>query len=194
MDFNDLALRLERVYTAIGERADGEVQKYIKIVIIGDIDDPKHTIEISFNNGQSDSKTTDIIFTIIEHLAKLKDHLKNKLGIQKQFVEDKINESFFLRLIIDLSNSEKHGYPLTNPERTGKSPRLQNIRTSLMIPPQEEIGINIHTGEVVKLGNCRIVAQAEVVEKDGELICMWYELVDGAIKEWEGFIKEHHIM
>ncbi len=192
MDFNDLALRLERVYDAIGDKADGEIQKYIKLSIVGNVDDPNHTVRLSFDNGQSESTTTNIVFVIIEHLAKLKDHLKTKLGSRKSSVEDKINESFELQLIMDLSNAEKHGYPLDT-ERSHRSPRLQNIRTGLTIPPQEGIGINLRTGEVIEPGNCRIEIQAEVVDKAGEFICRWPRLVDKAINDWERFIHEHNL-
>lgn len=192
MDFNNLALRLERVYAAIGDKADGEIQKYVKFTIVGDVDDPKHTVVFSFDNGQSESKTTNIVFVIIEHLAKLKDHLKTKLGSRKNLVEDKINDSFELQLIMDLSNAEKHGYPL-NTERSNRSPRLQSISTALVIPPQEEIAINLRTGEVVEPGKCRIEVQAEVVDKAGEFICRWPRLVDKATKEWEHFIHEHNL-
>lgn len=192
MDFNDLALRLERVYAAIGNKADGEIQKYIKLSIVGDVDDPNHTVVVSFDNGQSESETTNIVFVIIEHLAKLKDHLKTKLGSRRKLVEDKINESFELQLIMDLSNAEKHGYPLDT-ERSHRSPRLQNIRTALTIPPQEEIGINLRTGEVIEPGNCRIEVQAEVVDRGGKFICRWPQLVDKATKEWEHFIHEHSL-
>jgi len=190
MDFNDLALRLERVYAAIGDKADGEIQKYVKITTVGG--DPK-CLNVSFDNGQSESETTNIVLAINEHLAKLKDHLKTKLGSQRQLVEDTINDSFELQLIMDLSNAEKHGYPLDRRERSNRSPRLVNIRTSVMIPPQEEIGINLRTGEVVKQGNCRIEVQAEVVNNAGELICRWPGLVDKALKEWEHFIHEHNL-
>ena len=46
--------------------------------IITDNDKDKK-YEITFDNGKSNAEKANIIFPIVEHLAKLKDHLKNKL-------------------------------------------------------------------------------------------------------------------
>jgi len=192
MDLNNLTLRLERIYTAIGDTTDAEIQKYIKVTIVGDANSPNPTIKITFNNNQSESKTTNIVLVIIEHLAKLKDHLKNKMGNQKQLVEKKVNESLELQLIMDLSNAEKHGYPVKT-ERSKKSPRIQNITTSLVIPPQEKIGINPRTGEIVEPGSCFIRVEAEIVDKSGTLICRWPQMINKALGEWENFIQEHRL-
>lgn len=40
MDLNDLTLRLERLYTAIGDKNDADIQKYIKVTIVGDVNSP----------------------------------------------------------------------------------------------------------------------------------------------------------
>ena len=193
LDFNDLAVRLERLYTAIGHKADGEIQKYFKISIIGDLNDPTHKLVISFTRDQNKSETTNIAFVIIEHLAKLKDHLKNEMGDRKQLVEDHINQSLELQLIMDLSNAEKHGYPLSRPERSQRSPRLQDIGADLTIPPQGELLIDIGTEIVVEPGNCQIRVQADVLDKSGALICQWSAMIDKALAEWEAFIREHDL-
>lgn len=194
MDFNDLQLRLERIYTAIGDLTDWEIQKYVKITIVGDVDDPNKTAVISFDNGKSESELTNIVVVTIEHFAKLKDHLKKKLGSRDQLVEDNINKSFELQLIMDLYNAEKHGYPLQRPDRSHKSPRIQNIKTVLTIPPQEVIGINTRTREVVVQGNCHIKVLAEIVDKNGVFICSLSQLVDTAMREWEHFIRDHNLV
>jgi hypothetical protein len=193
MDFNDLALRLERVYVAIGKRADGEIQKYLNVTSVGKADDPNPTFEVSFDNGQSDAETTEIVVAIIEHLAKLKDHLKSKLGRRKKLVEDRINGSFELQLIMDLNTSEKHTYPPTITNRSNKKPRLENISTGLLMPPQAQIAINLTKGKIVDTGNCRIEVESDVVDESGNFICKWSKMVDKAIREWELFIQEYNL-
>lgn len=78
---------------------------------------------------------------MIAHVGKLKDHPKNtrkERGDNPRTVEDHINESSFLPLIIDLWNSEKHGAPL-NSDRSGKSPKLAKSGGGLAGPPQKGI-------------------------------------------------------
>ena len=192
MDFNDLSSRLERVYAAIGSKVDGDVQRYVKVTVDGQIAGTQYDAVLTFDGGQSNAQIENVVSTTTEHLAKLKDHLKNRLGEKKNLVEEKINDSLELQLVMDLSNAEKHGYPLDT-ERSNRSPRMQNIQTSLVVPPQEQVGINLKTGEIVELGNCYIEIQGEVVDNNGEMIYRWPKLVEKALEEWERFINENNL-
>ena len=191
MDFNDLVRRVERLYSALGQKADGEIQKHIKIRGMESAGSSEQNVLITFDNTHDEAGATNIVLAIIEHLAKLKDHLKRKVGESSHSVENMINQSLDLQLIMDLSNSEKHGYPLTRPARSHRSPRVLNIRATLAIPPQEQIGINIKTGEVVHPGKCQVDVRADVVDGSGKYICEWFSLVDRATQDWTNFIREH---
>jgi len=191
MDFNDIKLRLKRVYSSINKSSDDEIEKYVHIRQIS-----PGQFQITFDKGQEESESTDIVFAIIEHLAKLKDHIKNIIeerGGDKKNIENEIDKSLELKLIIDLANAEKHGYPLTKPERSKRSPKIQNIKHSLVIPPQVQVGFNLSTGEILNPNDCGITITAEIIDKNGNLICRLNKLVNDAIKKWEEIIKKYNI-
>jgi len=194
MDFNDLALRLNRLYHAIGRAADWDVRKHVRVTPMDNTPDSLTLYQVTFDATTDETGNTNIIVSIIGHLAKLKDHLKNRMADSAQLVEDYINQSAYLQIIIDLSNSEKHGYPLQRRERSGKSPMLENIQCSLVIPPQERIGIEMNTGRIVDPGKSRIEVTADVVDGSGELIFRFAELIDNALSQWEQFIDTHDLI
>ena len=136
MDFNDLNKSLARVYQSVGARFDDDLEKRINIQ--RSEANGRVEVKMSINdNGEADS--TNKILAIIEHLGKLKDHIKNaisKNGGDANVVEDEINQSPHLQVLMDLYNSEKHGYPLTRLERSGKSPKIVNIKNVLQISTQ----------------------------------------------------------
>jgi len=186
MDFNDLTLRLERTYASIGQATDCDILKYVHVQRVSEGD---NRYLITFDNGKNEAEKANILFPIIEHLAKLKDHLKNMLGTNSGIVEDTINNNQYLQLIMDLSNAEKHGYPLTSSNRSNKKPKLINVINSLVIPPQEQIGINLKTGELVEWNNCYITIDGDVVDEYDVFICHIPQLLSSSTRAWENFIK-----
>lgn len=186
MDFNDLALRLERLYASIGQATDCDILKYVHVQR-----DSKwsNSYVITFDNGKNEAEKANLLFPIIEHLAKLKDHLKNMLGTNSKKVEDEINNNENLQLIMGLSNAEKHGYPLTHSNRSNKKPKLINVKNALVIPPQEQIGINLKTGELVEWNNCYITIDGDVVDEHDVFICHIPQLLSSSTRAWENFIE-----
>lgn len=193
MDFNNLAFRLERMYGAIGQASDGDILKYVHVHTNNTGVEQGKEFVITFDNGKSDAEKANIVFPIIEHLAKLKDHLKIKLGSNASKVESKINSCLFLQLIMDLSNAEKHGYPLTRSNRSDKKPKLKNVQNALVIPPKQRVGFNARTGELTEWNNCYITISGEVVDDKDEFICNITELFASATSSWEEFIAEQDI-
>ncbi len=123
MDVNNIESRLRRVYISIG-----------KIII----QDHAKDVSFSHNLGSNQGSTiTDINFgptdedeqylrieNVLSALGRLKEHLKNRmtaLSLDKKLVEDEIDNNIALQLIADLDNTEKHGYPLRNSDRSKKS-------------------------------------------------------------------------
>jgi len=64
----------------------------------------------------------------------------------------------------------------------------------LVIPPQQQIGINLSTGEVVEWNNCYITVGGDVVDENENLILHIPELLASATKAWEEFMKEKNLM
>ena len=190
MDFNDISFRLKRIYSSINEKFDDDVEKYLNIEEVS-----AGKFEITFDKGQEESATTNAAIAVLEHLAKLKDHLINRLkarGDEGSIIEEEINNSAALQLVIDIANSEKHGHPLKK-ERSKKSPRVTNIRHSLVVPPQKQIGINITKGTLIEADGCSINITAEIIDMNGDLLYRWTTLVKDALKIWETVIEKHNI-
>lgn len=191
MDFNDLALRIEGMYETVNRNIDVDIRKHVKFDEGGVIDGVQYKFKISFTNGRDEVQTTNMVFELNAHIANLKDQLKNKLGDRKKLVEEKVDQSIDLQLVIDLANAFKHVYPLDR-ERSNRSPRLINISNSLVVPPGEGIGFNFTKGELFDVGdNCIIQATADVVDREGEFICHWSSMVKNAVRDWEDFINTH---
>ena len=195
MEVNNITKRLERLYATIGQARDGEIEQYFKME---KVDAPKNSFEclVTFNNGQTDAETTSAAIAIILHIANLKDHLKNiagERGENPNLIEKEIDESLALKIVIDLSNAEKHGYP-TKTNRSGRHPTIQNIHHSIDIPPQGEVGINFTTGELInKSGDVTIIIDADIFSDDGELLFRFPALTREAIKKWEEVIEKFDI-
>ena len=100
----------------------------------------------------------------------------------KKIVESFVRNSFELQLIIDLSNEDKHSFPLQN-RKSKKDPLISNIRNENRVP--SGIGwINI-------LEHGRVDVEADVIDASGNFIISFRELVKKALIKWEDFIIEY---
>ena len=193
MDYNDINLRLKRIYSSIDS-----MSKYGAEALVGinttkeEIDDGKFMLTISFGN---EVDSLNKIHQIISNLANLKDVFINKilaLGKSKSLVENAINDSSTLQLIMDLSNQEKHGYPLTKCRRSGKDPQIKNVRSG-MGPSNKPDNIRHSLNDGSTLLNMMISIKADIVDKDGKHICTLDQLVKEALDEWEELIKKNQL-
>ncbi len=83
--------------------------------------------------GKSDENSyLNNIMIILHNLANIKDNLIKSLEAKgktkqqaKRIVEDEINSSLHLQVLIDMVNQEKHGYPLTLHIRSHKNPLIK---------------------------------------------------------------------
>jgi hypothetical protein len=199
MDYNDIKTRLERVYSSIKSRFDNDVIKHQKVE--RNITETVASFKISFDKGLNASDAENKIFTIIHNLANLKDNLKKSLydsGGNEQDIENEINSSLHLQLILDLSNQDKHGYPLTKTKRSLKDPQIKNIAQSLSLGSSgpnssSSYSINPFTGQSTMSGDCKTVINAEIVDSSGNLIIHLDELINASIAKWEEVIKKYNI-
>lgn len=195
MDFNNVKFRLERIYSSINERFKENLEDLIEIKTKSN--GFFHTYEISFSKGQSDAKTANQIMMIIYNIASLKDHLKNKLRENKKVIETEIKKSLHLQIILDLVNPDKHGYPATKHRHSKKDPIIKNVRHSMKLSTSGKSSshfmINPFTGDFETQGDCTIMIDADIVDKNGDQIFTLNELVSGAIAKWEEIIKKYNI-
>lgn len=196
MDINDIKNRMERVYLSINQRLDDNVAKHIKIE--HKTDGQYWQTKISFGE-KNKTEILNQIFNIISHLAKLKNHLKNlytSKGGDAQLIENEIESSEHLKLIIDLDNQEKHG---KSRNRSGKYPYLDEIDRALSVrtdgqTKSSSFSVNPFTGQIITEGNIAITITAAVKSKDGKIICNLDELINKSIEKWEEIIKKYNLI
>ena len=96
-----------------------------------------------FSGGQSPDDIRDALTQIVHHIAHVKDPLKKHLGEKANGpskVERFINGSAALKVVIDIANREKHGYPSDHPSRSGHDPFLGDVGRSLRLKTGGEKG------------------------------------------------------
>jgi hypothetical protein len=193
MDFNNISERLNRLYSSLGEIRDTNWQSKVNW---GPGDGP----DISFGS-QDVHENEQKIFNVIHGIANFKDNLKNKLSslaLSPKLVETEIDNSIYLQLIADLSNQDKHGYPLTKTRRSGKDPLLANVQSALRIQ-EIEIGsimlaVNFETGVLSIPGSQgTIIINGDIVDGNSTLVCDIDSMLDNAIMTWETFIAKHRL-
>ncbi|WP_299030811.1 hypothetical protein [uncultured Sulfitobacter sp.] len=189
MDVNNLEDRIDVLYFATSDFV--ERAPFAEISVEKSEPDQSGTFTIEFGGGELTTRQrTEANHTfsdMIGRLANLKDALKNSCtssGLMKQTVEDCINNCPELCLIIDINNAEKHGYPLERKERSGRSPKIDNIRKELAVPLLPGRFSNLLTDGVVGL-------EADVVDGNHKFIMDVRDLIEGATSAWEDFCVRH---
>lgn len=194
MNYNDITVRLKRIYASIDSK-----NKYGAEVLIGTqsttIKKLGNIHEVSVTFGKEEDSLNKI-HSIVSNLANLKDILKDymeKQGKNKKLIEDEINKSSVLQLILDLSNQEKHGYPLTITRRSKKDPQIKNVRSSL-IPTSKPDNIRYSASDDSAVLNMMISVSADIVDFNQQHILTFDELINQTIKEWEDIIRKFQII
>lgn len=197
MNTKDIKDRLERVYSSIGQRFDNNIEKNVKVK--QELNGNHGRITISFGE-KSKAEASNIVFAIISHLAKLKDHLKDlcvSKGRDAQLIENEIESSEYLKLIIDLDNREKHNK--LKKSRSGKYPYLDEVGQALSTRTGGQtkssfFAVDPFTGKIETKGDVVIVVTAEIKSKKGIRICSFDELINKSIEKWEEIICRYNLI
>ncbi len=199
MDFNDLQIRLKRLSNALGKQFDPDIKSHTKVIreVSGDV----HRIGFSFGSFD-EAELNNRIFGVISSIAALKDHLKNrmvKLKKNPQLVEDMINNCMELQLIMDLSNQEKHGYPLQKRKHSNKDPQIKNLSHGLSVlgPGSGSVTFTIseeNAGFGSSEGNMAIHISGQVVDGHDNFIMTTDDMIRVALSKIEEFMKTQNLM
>lgn len=199
MDFNDLNSRLERLSLALDKRYELDIKPQVNISrkVSGDI----HEIGFSFG-AMEETEMIERIFSVINNVASLKDHLKNKLesiGKDPKLVENMINNSKALSLILDLWNQDKHGYPLKKTNRSKLNPQIVNVDQGLVISNSSNkasvsFTITEDSASYASSENAAIAISGEVVDGSGKFIISVENMFRQAITGLESFLKAQGLL
>jgi hypothetical protein len=192
---DDLILRLRRIYAAIGETIDTDISKYPATV---QQNDRMTSMWQDFRGGLSHEQLLNLAFSLAYNVFILRDHLLNwasgRPGGREQ-VLDFFKTSMPLKIVADLCNADKHGYPPDRPW-TDLVPSLGEVTRPLQITAKPGAGWFMYTvgadgrprtyGE----GEAKVVLSADVLDKDGNRIGDLVELVEKAVTDWEKLLVE----
>ena len=197
MDYNDVNLRLKRLYLSIDEQYESDVLQHMQTKTERK-EGSKFTVTIDFKAKHNEDETINTINSIIAGLANLKDHLMSKLELQGgnlQDIENEINQDVPLQLILDLNNQEKHGYPLKKTRRSKKDPKIINISKGISPRPGVQATAFIRdpiTGAGAT-DNMAIVITAEVIDGQGNSLYYLSDLINKSLKSWEAIIVKYNL-
>lgn len=197
MDFNSMKTRLERLHSSVGARFEEDIEKCINIK--KEVLNNRRKTTLSFDNHTDDGDMANKVMMIIHNLYNLKDHLKRVLeekGDNPQDIEEEINNCKALRIVADLSNQEKHGYPLDNP-RTNFQPKIERIKSVMSLSAEaggtSTFTMDPITGEHEVEGNAKISISAIIRDSENNNIFHLSGLIDESMNKWEEVINKYNI-
>lgn len=193
MDFNDITARLVRIYAAVDARFEFNIAKGTKISAIP-VTLNTTQIKMTFDNNNSSPELENKVMNIIHGIASLKDNaiktLTHSNNDAKNLISEKIRASEALKIVMDLSNADKHGYPLDNPW-SSKSPRISNISSGLEISGTGSFEINILSGAVISNESAaKIAITANIIDASDRIIMSLDNLINQSLEDWKKILGE----
>lgn len=196
MNNEDINTRIKRLYLSVEATIDEDIPTYINVKHEQTENDGR--VSVSFSSEEDIPEILNQIFLVISNLAKLKDHLKRKLksrNIDQKLFIDEIKNSEHLKLVLDLDNLEKHGPGKDS--WSGRFPKIINVGRAITqkdVKSQEPSIFEFSTSGKIKWNsNTVIVNSGTVVDKDGEIICGYNELVNKSTDAWETIIQKFNL-
>lgn len=198
MDYNNLNSKIKRIYQSINQAhkygPDLFNTQYVNTELKSD--GSGGVITFTFSDPNDDSEILNEVHNIISNLANLKDLLKETFlqhGLEDQLVEDHINKSLALQLILDLNNQDKHGYPLTKWQRSKRDPLIKNL--ARVITPSNKPDNKEYSDESgAKFFNIMAKLHADIVDSERNHICTLDQLIHQAILDWNSILRKHNII
>ena len=188
MNYNDIKFRIERTLESLKGRFDEDVESHENYEFYTRGNEQR----VSITWGTKDEKKLlNSIMSILHNLASLKDHLKNALkekGHDPQIVEDEINNSLHLQVLIDIVNQEKHGSPLKKP-RSNKNPVIDYPRQGFYMASV----IRDEDGNVLsKDGPPTMKIDALIRDGDKNILFYHDELVETCYAKWRAIARKYN--
>ncbi|HYH86497.1 MAG TPA: hypothetical protein VEX60_13680 [Pyrinomonadaceae bacterium] len=186
---DQLINRIKRIYAAIQQVEETDFSKLEATT--GSIGDLK-TVGVNFRGGISDEQINNLAYTAIHNVAYLRDHLKKWAkvsGANAETVEETIRNSQPLKIIIDLAESDKHGYPSRNGGLSGLNPKILKVERFMQGKSGSWVGISFALdGTPTVQGEGAIVISGTVVDADENHLGDLQEILRDAVASWEGLL------
>ncbi len=198
---DDLLFRISRAYSSLDAMRELDLSKVPPEV---SITPAVKGFYWDFSGHLSDEQIHEIAFVLICHISHLRDHLihwAKSNGQDHKKVDARIRSSEAIKIMRDLCNGDKHGYPLTQKTWTGRQPRAGKIRREMRLKtrPEKGSGIGLSIGpdglpRVVGDGTAEVVIKSEITDENGNSLGDLYELSVSAMNDWEPLLTEWQLI
>ncbi len=193
MDYNDIKSRLKRTFASLNERFDEDIDKHTNVELC----ENGQGFSLTFGN-MDEEIVLNRIMAILHNLSSLKDNLKNCLknnGHDPNIVENEINASIHLQVLIDIVNQEKHGTPLKK-SRSNKNPIIDDPTNSFRLfgktGDYTEISATSE-GKIISHGTPpTMFIDALIRDDQGKLLFHLDELIETCFEKWQEIAKKHN--
>jgi hypothetical protein len=194
MPSGNLRQRLQLLYAAVGAAVTRDVERVPGRLLV--TNQARHCVQ-DFSMGKSSAQIANAAQLLIYNIAHLKDHLKRwgeQHGKEPREVEEQINRTPALQIVVDLSNIDKHG-EASKHRRYDKPIELRNVRNILRLSAGGGApGAAGLLGEKVVTsgaGNATVLLTGEIVDEQGDLVGGLDRVADEAVQAWEEFMQRY---
>ncbi len=187
--------RLQRLHVAIG-RSKTDVRNLPARIYESS---SARCIVQDFSGGHSETELTETLYSVIHNIANLHDHLRNwgdDHGLSRESIHNFLKDSFDYCVIKDLSNGDKHGYPLRGDGWTRKGARLGAVHTAcrLQTRPSKDSSVAMTLGsggraQVYGDGMAEVIITGEVTDRFGSKLGDIDAFVEKAIRHSEAGMR-----
>ncbi|MCK4791002.1 MAG: hypothetical protein KAV87_45135 [Desulfobacteraceae bacterium] len=192
-----LLQRIRRIYSSIGAVEETDPNK-LKAAVIAT--DEITGVFQDFRGGLTDYELSNLAHMLIHNIANLRDHLRKwavQNGKDKEKVDRAFAQSLELKIIQDLSDNDKHGYPPRNGSRSGKYPQLIDINRVMQLKTQAKkgstIGMTLGAGGAPKFfgdGTAKAIITGDVVDNKNNRIGGLHTIATKAVEAWEQLLSD----
>ncbi len=200
MTYEDINLRIKRIYSAINAAVEEDLDSFEPTVTR---DANVIRITQDFQGNLTQEELANLAYSSIHNIANLYGNLKkwasnNKKNPSK--VDEVFNTSREIKIIQDLSNNDKHGYPPRNGGHSGISPKMEKFSRGLQIAtPSKEGGTMEFTldlsgkQQTTKMDNLAVVVSGSVSDANGNHIGNSHLIAMKALEAWEVYLNDNDI-
>ena len=197
MENDDLIFRIKRIYTAIGAMEETDISKFAPKVIN---DGNRVGFYQDWKGDLGDEELSNMAHLLIHNMANLRGHLMkwaHHNGKDKVKVDNAFNGSQALKIIQDLSNNDKHGYPPRDSGHSGLSPMVDRINTIMRMATRPEKGSSVRLTfnrqgipQVAGSGTAKVIITGDIRDKGGCKIGDLHDTALEAVKIWESVLDD----
>lgn len=187
--------RIDRIYAALGAVQEPDVSKFKPKMIN---DGRRAGFYQDWMGELTEADVTNFAISLISNIASLEYHLKkwaDHNGRDKTVVDETFADSPELKIIHDLWNNDKHGYPPRTPSKSRLCPRVDKFNRILQMTTKPEKGSSMRltfnkqgVPQIAGAGTAKIIITGDILDKEGNKIGDFYNTVLKALEAWENVL------